>query len=475
MNFEIISETDLMRVHEATVDVLKNIGISTTSDKFKSLLLDNGCKEKKGRITFTQDVIDKAIKRVPGPWEITSRTGEHVLELGRNRAYGQVCIGLPSIIDLDTGERRDALLKDLADFTRLADALEFMNVVSPLYPRDVPQKAIVTIEAVTLLRNTTKPIRLCLESYDEWPYIYDALLAVAGSEEALREKGLGYYEVSPMSPLDFGTGPAEAMMGVVEAGLPVGFDPAPIMGATSPVTILGNVVQHNAELLAGVISTKLMKPGCRVIMSPRSGGAMDMRSGVALWAMPEMGIGGALSIQLAKHYGIARGAGCYTGASKAPDAQSGFEHIYNALLPALIGIDFCGTAGIVDNALVASYENLVIDNELSSIIQHTVRGLDVDEDKMAVHVIEEVIEKEINFLEHKHTRKHLRAGELWKPIISQRQTFEEWEAKGCRRFENVARDRAKELLAVHEVEPLSPEVDAELDKIIASAQKTLAE
>ena len=94
---------------------------------------------------------------------------------------------------------------------------------------------------------------------------------------------------------------------------------------------------------------------------------------------------------------------------------------------------------------------------------------------MAVHVIEEVIEKEINFLEHKHTRKHLRAGELWKPIISQRQTFEEWEAKGCRRFENVARDRAKELLAVHEVEPLSPEVDAELDKIIASAQKTLAE
>ncbi|CEO88183.1 trimethylamine methyltransferase family protein [Syntrophaceticus schinkii] len=66
----------------------------------------------------------------------------------------------------------------------------------------------------------------------------------------------------------------------------------------------------------------------------------------------------------------------YTGASKAPDAQSGFEHIYNALLPALIGIDFCGTAGIVDNALVASYENLVIDNELSSIIQHTVRGLD---------------------------------------------------------------------------------------------------
>ncbi|AFV12931.1 trimethylamine methyltransferase [Thermacetogenium phaeum DSM 12270] len=475
MKFEILPEEELMKVHEASVEILKNTGIRTTSPKFRSLLLDNGCKEKKDRITFTDDVIEKALKSVPGPWEITSRNGEHVLELCRNRAYGQVCVGMPAVIDLETGQRRDALLKDLQDFTRLADALEFINVVSPLYPRDVSQKAIVTIEAATLLRNTTKPIRLCLESHDEWPYIHDVLLAVAGSEEALREKGLGYYEVSPISPLDFGTGPAEALMDVVEAGLPLGIDPAPIMGATSPITILGNVAQHNAEILAAVIACQLMSPGHRVVMSPRAGGIMDMRTGVALWAIPEMGIGGALAVQLARHYGIARGAGCFTGASKAADAQSGYERIYNALLPALIGIDFCGTAGSVDNALVGSYEMLVIDNEMSSIIQHTVKGLEVNEDKLAVAIVDEVVEKGISFLEHKHTRKHLRAGELWRPVISQRLTFEEWEARGCPRLEDIAREKAKELLASHRVEPLSPEVDAELDKIIARAERELGE
>ncbi len=473
MKFEILSESDLMKVHEATVEIMERVGISTTSDKFRSILLDNGCVEKNERITFPNDIIEKALETVPSTWEITGRTGEHVLELGRNRAYGQVCVGLPSIIDLDTGKRRDALLKDLEDFILVADALDYMNVVSPLYPRDVPQKAIVSIEAATMLRKSTKPIRLTLESYDEWPYINDILLAVAGSEEALRKDYLGYYEISPISPLDFCYGPAEAMMGVIESGLPIGFDPAPVMGATSPITILGNVVQHNAEILAGVVAAQLIKPGCPVVMSPRSGGSMDMRTGVALWAAPEMGIGGALSIQLAKHYNIPRGCGCYTGASKTADAQSGFEHIYNVILPALIGLDFCGTAGIVDNALVASYENLVIDNELSSIVQHTVRGLEVTDDKMSVDIIEEVIAKEMNFLEHTHTRNHLRAGELWKPTISQRQTFEGWEAEGSRGLGEVANAKAKELLASHKPVPLSPEVDAEIAKIVASAQKIL--
>jgi trimethylamine--corrinoid protein Co-methyltransferase len=474
VKFELVSEAELNKMREATLNILNNIGIATTSDKFRSFLLDNGCKEKNGRIVFPQPVIDKALKTVPQEWTVTGRGGEHVVEMGKNKANAQVCIGMPSMMDLDTGERRDATLKDLEDFTRLADALDHINVAAPIFPKDVPQESLVTLETATLLRNSTKPFRLCLESHDEWPYVHEVLLAVAGSEKELKEKGLGYYEVSPLSPLDYGKGPAEALMDVVEAGLPLGMDPAPLMGATSPITIAGTVVQHMAELLVGVITSQLMDPGHHVIVSPRSGGLMEMQSGVALWAIPEMGLGGGLNIQLAKSFGLPAGCGCYTGASKVADAQSGYEHLYNALVPALIGIDVCGSAGSVDNALIGSYEMLVIDDELSSIVQWTIKGLNINDDTIALDVIEKVVNGDGNFLGEKHTRKHMRSGqEIWRPVICQRAPYETWETNGQMRLEEVAKNKAKEILATHQVEPLSKEVDAELNKIIDKAQKAL--
>lgn len=476
MKFELVSEAELLKLREATMNILNNIGIATTSEKFRSFLLDNGCKEKNGRIVFPQPVIDKALKTVPKEWSVTGRGGEHVIEMGKNKAYAQVCVGMPSMMDLDTGKRRDATLKDLEDFTRLADALDFIDITAPIFPKDVPQESLVTLETASLLRYSTKPFRICLESHDEWPYIHEVLLAVAGGEKELKEKGLGYYEVSPLSPLDYGKGPAEALMDVVEAGLPLGMDPAPVMGATSPITIAGTVVQHMAELLPGVITAQLMNPGHNVIVSPRSGGLMEMRTGVALWAIPEMGLGGGLNVQLAKSWGLPAGCGCYTGASKVADAQGGYEHLYNALIPALLGIDVCGSAGSVDNALIGSYEMLVVDNELSSIVKWTaVNGIDVNDDTIALDVIEAVVNGDGNFLGEKHTRKHLRSGqEIWKPFICQRAPYETWETGGMKRLEQVANEKAKEILATHEIEPLSKEVDAELDKIIDKAQEALA-
>lgn len=471
MRFELLSPGDLDKVHEVSIDILKKIGISTKSKRFKSLLCDSGCAEKGDRILFTQEIIDQALKTVPPTWEIYGRDGGNVVEMGKQKAYAQTCIGLPSILDIDNGERRDVTYQDLADFTRVFDALDFMHIVSPIYPRDIPQQTSITMQTAALLRNTTKPIKLCLESAEEWKYVYEILAATAGSEQALREKPLGYFEISPISPLDFAEGPAEAMIEILQSGLPFGVIPAPIMGATGPMTIAGSVAQHNAEMLAGVIASQLIRPGSPVIMSSRVG-SMDMRTGVALWAMPEMGLAGAANIQLSRYYGIPCGAGCYTGSSKKVDAQSGYERLYNTLLPALTGIDVCGTAGAVDNALIASYEMLVIDNELSSVVQRTLKGIEVSEDKLALEVIAEVIGNQGNFLEHKHTRKHLRAGELWAPTISQRQPYDAWAMKG-EGIEEIARQRAKEILANHRIEQLPGELSAEFDRIIRTAQAVL--
>jgi trimethylamine---corrinoid protein Co-methyltransferase len=471
MRFDYYSEEQLLKVHEASLDLLKKIGISTSSERFRTLLLEHGCIEKGKRILFTQDVIDKGLKTVPAVFNLCGRNDLHQLEIGRKKAYCQTLVGAPSVIDLESGERRDALVKDLEDMTRLADALDNIDIISPLFPRDVPQEIILTIETATCLRSTSKPLSICVESSRELKFIKELLIATAGSEQALMEKPIATLPVSPVSPLEYGFGPAEALLDVVEAGLPLGVEPCPQMGATGPMSMNGLVAMHNAEILAGVIAAQLYKPGCPLTMSSRAT-FMDMRTGLALWAMPEMGLMSAGLNQLGRYYNIPVAPGGYCGSSKIADAQSGYEHLYNALMEALAGSDIIGSAGSLDNALVECYTMLVMDDEISSVVKRTIREFDVNDDNLAVNVVAEIIEKNDNFLGHKHTRKYMRSGELWVPPLSKRQTFEQWSAKG-QKIEDMAKDKAKDLLATHQPAPLGEAVEKEFTTIIAAAKKAL--
>lgn len=469
MKFEYLSDSELAQIHEASLEILDTIGIQTKSKRLRERLLEYGCHEKNGRITFPIRLIEQALKTVPSGFKLYGRSESNLIEIGLKSGYAQTCVGTPSIMDIDTGERRDVYLKDLGEFSKLADALDFIHIVSPIFPRDVPQEVIVTSETVAMLRNTAKPLRITAESSTELEFIIESLSVVAGGLDKLIKRPLAYIEVSPISPLEYGLDPAEALLDIVEAGLPLGIVPCPMMGSTGPMTLIGTVAQHNAEILAGVITSQLIKPGCPVIMSPRVT-FMDMRSGVGLWAMPEMGMAAAASVQLARYYGIPSTATGFSGAAKTADAQSGYEHLYNALLPALIGTDILAAAGSLDNVLTSCFAMLVIDNELSSVIQRTIRGTEVSEEKLAVNIIADVIENNSNFLEHKHTRKHLRAGELWTPTVGDRQSYERW-AHTKLNIEDKAKQKAKELLAEHYVHLLSPEVDRELDQILIKACK----
>lgn len=471
MKFEYYTEAQLLQVHEASLDLLKKVGISTTSERFRTLLLDHGCVEKGKRILFTQDVIDKGMKTVPAVFNLYGRNDLHQLEIGSKKAYCQTLVGAPSVIDIETGERRDALLKDLEDMTRLADALDNVHIISPLFPRDVPQEIILTVETATCLRSTSKPLSICVESSRELKFIIELLVAAAGSAKALREKPLATLPVSPVSPLGYGFDPAEALLDVVEAGLPLGVEPCPQMGATGPMSMNGLVAMHNAEILAGVIAAQLYKPGCPLTMSSRAT-FMDMRTGLGLWAMPEMGMMSAGLNQLGRYYQIPVAPGGYCGSSKIADMQSGYEHLYNALMEALAGSDIIGSAGSLDNALVECYTMLVMDNEISSVVRRTIKEFEVNDDNLAVDVVAEIIENNDNFLGHPHTRKYLRAGELWVPTISQRQTFEQWAVKS-QKVEDIAKERAKHLVATHQPAPLSSEVENEFTQIIEGAKKAL--
>ena len=454
MLFNYLSKEDVEAIHESTLEILETIGVRSTSKRFLEVCAKVGLKVEDGTVYFPRDLVAVAIKSVPAQFSLYSRNGKREAKLGSGEVYSQTCIGSPFILDIKTGARRPVLYQDLQDFTRVCDGLDHIDIISAIFPKDTPKHAAVTSEVVAQVKNTSKPLHICIESDHEMKYIPQVLAAAVGGMDNLLKKPTAYLQVSPISPLDYAEGPANGLVDTVEAGLPLGIIPCCMTGATSPMTLIGSVTMHNAEMLAGVVVAQLMKPGHPCVMSPRVT-TIDMRTAVGLWTAPEMGLAGTCSHQMALYYGVPSEPTGFSGASKVSDEQSGFERMFNALVPGLAGASILGTAGTIDNALIADYRTIVMDNEISSLVKRAVRGEKVDKDIMAVEAIREVVNGERNFLGHEHTIRYLRT-ELWKPELCERDSFEGWNAHG-KTYHDRAMEKALDLYNNHVTDPLPEE------------------
>jgi trimethylamine--corrinoid protein Co-methyltransferase len=464
MHFNFFSDEELTGTYQASIDILKRVGIRTDSGRFKMLLSDHGCKVDKDVVRFTDGAIEKGLQTVPAEFSLYGRNDHNRVRFGQGQIHTQTLVGAPAVIDLESGRKRDCTLQDVADIAQLSDALPFIDIVSPAFPVDVPPDVVGLAQLKTLLHCSSKPLRLCVKSADELSRMFDMLALVAGDRVAMRKKPQAYVEISPISPLTYGWEAAEALCEIVEAGLPLGIIPCPMMGATAPMSLAGCVAMHHAENLAGVVASQLLKPGAPVIMSPRAT-FMDMHSGAGLWAMPEMGMMAAASVQLCRKARVPCTATGYSTASKTTDIQSGYERLYNTLLPALGGADIIGSAGSLDNARISCYRMLVVDNEISSAMKRTVQGTQVDDEALAVNVIAEVFNARTHFLDHEHTYNNLRSPGLWVPPLGDRHTYQEWNLS-AQRLEQKAAAEARRILKTHEVVPLDKDMLTELDRII---------
>lgn len=469
MKYQFLSQSDIEQIHEATLEVLETIGIRSASQRFLDKCAELGLNVKDNTVYFPRDIVNEAYKKAPSSFTLYSRDGKHDAEIGgEGKVYSQTCIGSPFINDIETGKRKLVTYKDLCDHVRVCDALNDIDIISAIFPKDVPDVAAVSYETAAQVKNTSKPIHICIESDHEMKYIPKVLAAAVGGMDNLLAKPTAYLQVSPISPLDYAVGPANGLLDTVEAGLPLGIIPCNMMGATGPMTLIGSVVQHNAEMLAGVVIAQLMRPGHPTIMSPRVT-FVDMRTAVGLWAAPEMGMAGHCCMQLCNYYGIPNEPTGFSCSSKICDEQAGFERMYNALIPAIGGASILGTACSGDNALIADYATTVMDDEICSMIKYTVAGKEVNEDTMAVEAIREVVNGERNFLGNMHTMKHLR-NETWVENLCERATYEAWDANGRITYGQKALAKAKDLFYNYEVSaPLCDEYSAAIDAVLKDA------
>jgi len=198
---------------------------------------------------------------------------------------------------------------------------------------------------------------------------------------------------------------------------------------------------------------------------------LDLRSGKNLWGLPELGLVSAATVQIAHRYRMTADVYGVTTDANGWDLQIGLERMIAALPPALAGADnLSGIGGAWENA--GSLEMAVIDDEIYEDVFRLIRGIEVDEDRLALDVIDRVGPMG-NFLAQRHTMKYLREGEMRNSTLWDKRTMDRARQEGIRPIQDVARDRVRKILQEHAVAPLDRDIDRELTRVVTEGGKRL--
>jgi trimethylamine--corrinoid protein Co-methyltransferase len=469
LQFRILSDDDIGHIHFSALEVLRRTGVRVHCDEALALLRGAGCEVTSDTLVrFPADVIEAAVSKVPSRVTLCDRDGRPRLLLEGKRSYFGTGSDLPYVIDPRTGERRGALLRDVADVARLVDALERIDfLMSMALPADVPPATADRHAFRAMVANTVKPIVFTAWHGEALLDILDMATEVAGGAEHLRLNPFLTVYLEPSDPLQFSRDAVDKLLIMADRGLPAIWAPGPIVGANAPISRAGCLVQVLAEIMAGVAIAQLRHPGAPLICGGGFG-HLDMRSLITAYSGPEFPLLVAATCELMQHYGIPTWGYAGYSDSQSTDVQAGIEATVSVLLAALSGGNLNHDVGYLEAGRTASYELIAICDEIVAQVKKLLQGVAVSDETACVDVID-AVGPGGNALTTDHTLAHFR--EVWYPNLAERRKYEDWVATGSHTMSERARAKVLNVLDNHRAAPLPDDVVTRLDAIVARADQ----
>jgi len=435
-----------VRLHEASLRILGEVGVKILSRKVQKLLAEKGAKVDAARsiVRIPSSMVEEALELAPNEMVLCGRERRFDLKIPAEESGPFVATsGFASFIrDFETGERRMSRSSDLRDFAVLSDYLDEVDFFWPIVaPTEVPAPIQHVHGLAISLKNTVKHIQYQALSGKEarWQILLAA--AIVGGKEELRRRPIFSSINCSVSPLMFEKGSSEAMAELARAGIPVAPESIAMCGTTAPATVAGTMAIANSENLASLAILQCASPGAPMIYCVEATSA-DMRTGGVNYGAPELPLIEAGLVQMARFYEL-------------PVWAVGGR--------SFVRYDITASFGGLDTALSAALEKLVLDAEAYNNNRRAYwRRFSIDEETLAFDAIKKAGPGG-TFIGLKHTLEHFQK-EIW--------------LKGSPPPRDDAQiDRAKEkvkkILKEHSVPPLDKDIQKELDNIIKRAEKEL--
>jgi len=443
-----LTEDSIIKIDHTVMRVIEEVGFEVNSEAALDLFEQAGAwvDRQERRVRLPQAKARKLIGMAPPEVRLCGQEEKHDIFLGDSRVYTGTGGTALYIYEPTTKQKRLANLEDLKRIARLVNRLDNIHLfMLPTYPNELPIEQVDVNRFFAGLDNTTKHIMGGVYTLDGIKQVLRMAEMVAGSAEKLDERPLISMIACSISPLKMDAQYGDLVIEIAQRGIPLVCPAEPLCGATSPITLAGNLVIQTADSLMGVMLTQIVKPGTPVIFGSVATNT-DLRDFKYLAGSVEMGLLNAAGAQMAQFYHLPFYATGGMTDSKVLDAQSGYESAITSLLCALAGANFIhDAAGMMEFAMTACYEKFVIDNEILGMVMRAVAGIKVNDNTLAFDLIREVGPGG-NFVAARHTRRFMRR-EHYRPSLSDQNSREEWEAKGGKAIWQKAGGKARRLIA----------------------------
>ena len=468
------SKKQINDIHLATIEILENTGIEVHSARIMEVFQRGGAEVdyKKRKVWIPEHLVKEALNNAPSKVILCGRNPKYDIVLEDSRVYyGMGGTPTPFIRDIETGHFRRPTKKDMADATRLGDALEHYSFIMAIAGAfDVPYEVEYEHEWEALFNNTEKPIVYSAPGVISTKRVLEMASAIVGGQEELRRRPiLSLYSetVSPLAMFE----PNETMIECATAGIPVTLSPGPVVGASGPGTVAGSSVVLNAENLAAITLMQLAKKNSPVIYA-HSVTIMDPRTGRVCYGAPELALASSvLNAQLAEFYRLPTFGFSGGSDSKLPDAQAGCETMMLALMNALAGINLMHDCGYLAGGSVGSMEMAVICNEILGDVSRIIRGIDINDETLAVDIIR-AVGPGGHFFSQKHTLDFI-GREIHMPKLFDRNAPETWLKEGGKDIAAKAKEQVKRILREHYAQPLPAEIRKKIAEIVKEEEREL--
>jgi len=440
-SFKPLNSESISRVHETALRIIEEVGCEVNSTIALESLERAGASvdKERRRVYLPREKVLELIGLAPSEIRLCGRDDKNDILLGGNRVYTGTGGTALYIYEPDTKQKRPATLDDLKRIAKLVDKLDNIHLfLLPTYPNELPPEQVDVNRFFAGLDNTTKHVMGGIYTLNGMEQVIRMAEIVAGSAEALRQRPLISIIACSISPFIIDGEYGDMVVAIAKSGIPLVCPAEPLCGATSPVTLAGNLVVQTVDSLMGIMLAQAVNPGTPVIFGSVAT-STDPRDLKYLAGSVEMGLLNAAGAQMAQFYKLPFYATGGMTDSKVLDAQSGYESAITNLLCALAGANFIhDAAGLMEFAMTACYEKYVIDNEILGMVMRAVEGIRVDDETLAYDLIQQMGPGG-NFITAKHTRRFMRK-EHYQPTLSDRDHREEWESKG----EKTTWERASE-------------------------------
>jgi len=464
----VVSDDELEAIHDASLTILEEMGMDFMHVEAREILKKAGADVRPGseRVRFDRNLILQAIKTCPSEFTLHARNPERNIRIGgKNLAFAQVA-SPPNCSDMQGG-RRAGNQQDFRNMIKLAQRYDVVHCTGgyPVEPVDLH----ASVRHLDCLSDIAKLTDKAFHAYSLGKERNRDGLEIAriargiSAEQMDREPSL-FSVINSSSPLRLDTPMLQGIIEMSARNQIIILTPFTLAGAMAPVTIAGALAQQNAEALAGIAFTQMVRPGAPVVYGGFTSN-VDMKTGAPAFGTPEYMKAVLAGGQLCRKYGIPYRTSNVCAANTV-DAQSAYESVFSLWSLTQAGGNFImHAAGWMEGGLTCSFEKFILDCDLLQMVAEFLTPLDVSPAGLGLDAVRDVGPGG-HYFGTAHTLERFETA-FYSPIISDWRNFETWQEAGSPTAYQKANATWQKELAAYERPPMDAAIEEELDAFVA--------